>query len=182
MAYSLTLPLAERMIAKMDKEGQMEQEQETRLYLMVLELQQKYKEALDVIEGPLGQKLEATTAFLDYIVNTKLTYLKKLDHWDQVNGLSKDILQKNPDQWNVYLDYITSIFRLVDDSENVKKNLPENVDKSVADAVNFISFQKENNSMCRGPFLAQIELHSRLLARRDKDAKIGNFAFQRFKI
>lgn len=39
MAQAVTLPLAERMVAKMEKEKKMEQEQETLLYLMVLELQ-----------------------------------------------------------------------------------------------------------------------------------------------
>ena len=35
----LLLPLAERMISKMEADGKMEQEQETHLYIMVLELQ-----------------------------------------------------------------------------------------------------------------------------------------------
>ena len=169
-ANEVILPLAERMISKMNKEGKMEQEQETRLYLMVLEMQQKYKEALAILEGPLGLRLESTTSFLDFIINTKLNYHKKLENWDQVNLLAKDILQRNPDQWNVYLDYITAVFRMVDQEKN---DWPENVDSCVRDAVNFITFQKEHNSRCRGPFLAQIELHSRLLARRDKDASAG---------
>ena len=118
----------------------------------------------------MGKKLESTTSFLDYIVTAKLNYQKKLEHWDKVNILAKVILQKNPDQWNVYLDYITSILRMVDD---VSGNFPENVDSSVEEAVNFITFQKDTNTKCRGPFLAQIELHSRLLARRDKDAKLS---------
>ena len=42
------MPLAERMIAKIEKDGKMDQEQETRLYLMVLEMQQKYSQALGV--------------------------------------------------------------------------------------------------------------------------------------
>ena len=104
----IMLPLAERMISKMEKEGKMEQEQETRLYLMVLEMQQKYKEALQVLQGSLGQKLASTTSFMNFVANAKLMYQKKLDHWDQVNVLAKDILQKCPDQWDVYLDYITS--------------------------------------------------------------------------
>ena len=157
----------------------MEQEQETRLYLMVLEMQQKYKEALEILEGPLGQKLESTTSFLDFIINTKLNYHKKLEDWDQVNLLSKDILQRHPDQWNVYLEYITAVFRMVDQDTN---NWPENVDSCVPDAVNFITFQKENHPKCRGPFLSQIELHSRLLARRDKDATLSMLTFFFFNI
>ena len=39
MAASVTLPLAERMIAVMEKDKKIKQEQETRLFLMVLELQ-----------------------------------------------------------------------------------------------------------------------------------------------
>ena len=157
----------------------MEQEQETRLYLMVLEMQQKYKEALEILEGPLGQKLESTTSFLDFIINTKLNYHKKLEAWDQVNLLSKDILQRHPDQWNVYLEYITAVFRMVDQDT---KNWPESVDSCVPDAVNFITFQKENHPKCRGPFLSQIELHSRLLARRDKDATLSMLTFFFFNI
>lgn len=167
-ANSIILPLAERMIAKMHKEGKMDQEQECRLYLMVLEMQQKYKEALEILHGPLGQALENTTSFLYYPITSKLTYQKKLENWGHVNLLAKDILQKYPDQWDVYLDYITSIFRLVDAANS---DLPENVDSSVQEAVSFITFQKDNNSKCRGPYLAQIELHSRLLARRDANAK-----------
>ena len=168
------LPLAERMISKMHQEGKMEQEQETRLYLMVLEMQQKYRDALDILEGPLGQKLESTTSFLDFTINTKINYRKKLENWDHVNLLAKEILLKSPDQWNIYLDYITSVFRLVDDDS---KDWPENVDSCVRDAVNFITFQKENNPKCRGPFLAQIELHSRLLARRNAEATQGVYSF-----
>lgn len=88
------LQLAERMIAKMEKEGKMEQEQETQLYLMVLEQQQKFKEALDVLESPLGIKLEETTSFVDLVPTRKLEYLKKLDLWGRVNVLSKQILAK----------------------------------------------------------------------------------------
>jgi len=169
-ANAVILPLAERMIAKIEKDGKIDQEQETRLYLMVLEMQQKYSQALGVLEGTLGQKLESTTSFLNFIINSKLNYQKKLEHWDQVNILAKDILHKNPDQWIVYLDYITSILRLVDIAD---PNVAECVDSTVPQAVNFITYQKDTNPKCRGPYLAQIELHSRLLARREKDVHIS---------
>ena len=104
-------------------------------------------------------------------MNSKLNYQKKLGHWDQVNLLAKQILQYSPDQWNVYLDYITSALHLAD-SEN--ENLPETVNATVNEATNFITRQQEENSKCRGPYLAKIELQSRLLAKRDKDVKIGN--------
>ena len=46
----------------------------------------------------------------------------------------------------------------------------ETVDKGIEDAVTFITFQQDNNPRCRGPFLAQMELQSRLIARRDPKA------------
>ena len=46
----------------------------------------------------------------------------------------------------------------------------EIVDTGLQDAVNFITLQQEKNSKCRGPFLAHMELQSRLIARRDPNA------------
>ena len=123
-----------------------------------------------VIEGPLGQRLESTTSFLDFIVNSKLNYQKKLEKWDKVNLLAKEILLKSPDQWNVYLDYITSALRLADAGHEA---VEETVDATVSEAEKFICMQEEKNPKCRGPFLAQIELRSRLIARRDKDVKLS---------
>ena len=105
LAVNMLLPLAQRMIEKMIKDGKMGlggQEQETQLYLMVLELQQKYREALDVLDGDLGKALDATTAFLNYINTKRLEYLKKLGLWDQVNILTKKLLERDPDQWTFY--------------------------------------------------------------------------------
>ena len=42
LSASVTLPLAERMITLMEKDKKIKQEQETRLYLLVLELQVRY--------------------------------------------------------------------------------------------------------------------------------------------
>ena len=44
------------------------------------------------------------------------------------------------------------------------------VDTGLEDAVNFITLQQDKNSKCRGPFLAQMGLQSRLIARRDPNA------------
>ncbi len=91
---AIMLQLAERMIDKMAKEKKVEQEQETQLYLMVLELQHKFREALGVLEGPLGRKLEETSSFVNLVPSRKLEYLKKLEMWRGVNALSKQMLLK----------------------------------------------------------------------------------------
>ena len=126
IALNMLLPLAERMIAKMAKEKKMDQEQETHLYLLVLELQRKFKDALEVLEGPIGSQLEEKTSYWELVNTKKLDYLKKLEKWHLVNSLAKKILQHTPDQWNVYLDYITSVFHVIDDeNSNKSKQIKE---------------------------------------------------------
>ena len=120
------------MIDKMNKDGKIGQEQETQLYLLVLELQHNFSKALDVIEGPLGAKLEENSPFVDLVPSKKLEYLRRLELWPRVNVLSKSMLQKSPDQWDVYLDYVTSIFRIIDAKEEVSvESEDDGVDRSV---------------------------------------------------
>ena len=88
------LPLAERKISMYKEQGKMKQEQETHLYLMVLEMQHKFKEALAVLDEPLGQKLEKETTFVDFVETKRLEYMKKLEMWAKVNALAKKMLKK----------------------------------------------------------------------------------------
>ena len=93
-AEKVMLPLAEKMIAKLEKEGKVDQEQETQLYLMVLEMQYKFKEALDVLEGDLGKRLAEQTPFVNFVENKRLNYMQKLEMWGQVNILTKNMLKE----------------------------------------------------------------------------------------
>ena len=52
----MLLPLAERMIEKFIKDEKIEAEAEVTVYLLVLEMQKKYKKALEVINGKLGEE------------------------------------------------------------------------------------------------------------------------------
>ena len=81
LTKNMLLPLAERMIAKMAKEKKMEQEQETHLYLMVLELQKKFQEALNILDGPVGKQLEDKTSYWELCNTKKIDYLKKLQKY-----------------------------------------------------------------------------------------------------
>ena len=132
-------------------------------------MQQKYKESLDVLDGDLGKKLDETTSFLNLVNTKRLDYLKKLGKWQQVNLLIKSMLVKDPDQWNFYQDYITSVFHILDDNLETFNG----VDQSIDDAFSFILAQKKANDKCRGPSLAQLELSSRLVARRDPKSSDG---------
>lgn len=123
LSINMLLPLAERMVAKMAKEKKMEQEQETHLYLMILELQRKFKEALEVLDGPIGEQLKEQTSYWELFNTKKIDYLKKLEKWTSVNSLAKEMLQQTPDQWNVYLDYITSVFHILDNQKGDKDGI-----------------------------------------------------------
>ena len=49
----------------------------------------------------------------------------------------------------------------------------EEVDSGIDDIVAFINLRKSENAKCRGPMLALIELHSRLVARRQPTSSDG---------
>jgi hypothetical protein len=83
----------------------------------------------------------------------------------------------SPDQWNVYLDYVTSVFRLIDADKLASDGIVDDpdVDWTVEAARKFIVSQQQKNEKCRGPRLAELELQCRLLARRDEAAKESEF-------
>ncbi len=78
----------------------------------------------------------------------------------------------SPDQWSVYLDYITSLFKLIDeqrssDSHNNCHDAGDIAGSSVSEARTF--FNQLKKPTVRGPYLAEIELKCRMLARREDD-------------
>lgn len=84
---TLLLSLAERMMDKLITDNKLEAEQEVQLYIMILELQQKFDRILALLDGPLGAKLVCNN-----LPQTKLNYCIKLKRWKEVNLLCKQIL------------------------------------------------------------------------------------------
>lgn len=84
---SLLLSLAERMIDKLINDNKLDAEQEAQLYIMVLELQNKYEEILNVFNGAIGNKL--LNGSLQY---NRLPYLIKLNNWHDINLQCKKML------------------------------------------------------------------------------------------
>lgn len=84
---TVLLSLAERMFDKFIEENKVEAEQEVQLYLMILDLQGKYEEALRTLSGPLGLRLICGS-----MVYHKLPFLIKSKEWEVVNIKCKDIL------------------------------------------------------------------------------------------
>ena len=73
------------------------------------------------------------------------------------------------DHWNLYMDYITSVFRLTDAG---------NSDITVKTALDFVDEQQQKFPKNRGPFLAQIEVQTRLLARSGSSDGSGELEHQ----
>ncbi|KAF0046069.1 hypothetical protein F2P81_002598 [Scophthalmus maximus] len=171
LAQTMFLPLAERMVEKMVKEEKIEAEAEVQLYFMILERLGKCVEALEVIRGPLGEKL---TSELQSRENKCMMLYQRLQQWPECNALAHKLLLKNPDDWQFYPSYFDSLFHLIDQSwiqPEEGDHCPEGeVHHTVAEVVRFVEERikgedgKESHSL-RGPYLARLELMHRLRKR-----------------
>ncbi|XP_018335486.1 phagocyte signaling-impaired protein isoform X2 [Agrilus planipennis] len=172
------LSLAERMMDKQKTEDKLEAEPEVQLYLIILELQEKYEEALAVLESPLGTMLTCSPPTM-----YKLPYLIKMKRWRGVNLFCKNILTESMDRWDVWKEYINSVFQLMSSKPHVNNHMDENiktensagngenefysVDDTPEKAHEFICSIVENGAdngyLLRGPYLARFELCSHLI-------------------
>ncbi|KAH9503147.1 N-alpha-acetyltransferase 25, NatB auxiliary subunit [Bulinus truncatus] len=180
LGKTMFLPLAEKMIKKYIQEGKIEAEAEIHLYLIVLELQQNWTEALEVLEGPLG-------AFLGNELHSKEIRLAnvctKLSKWDRVSCIYKQLLNRMPDNWDFWLKYQEAGFHLVtegyaqinnESSDEICKVLP---DATVEAMENFIGEKinaMQNDVLMRGPYLAEIEFLKQLHIRKLNTASLNN--------
>lgn len=165
----ILLSLAQRMVDNFISENKMEAEQEARLYIMILELQEKWKDILNFIEGPLySQLVPRSTA------QASIPYLKKLGHWRRLNLLCKDLLWDNQDRWDYYLPYFDSVFHLM---SNTEADVESGADDSAEKCHEFICQLVESMSsgrILRGPYLARLELWKRLSVDGDPTALLGS--------
>uniref|UniRef100_A0A4W4FDS0 N-alpha-acetyltransferase 25, NatB auxiliary subunit n=1 Tax=Electrophorus electricus TaxID=8005 RepID=A0A4W4FDS0_ELEEL len=175
LSHTMFLPLAERMVEKMVKEEKIEAEAEVQLYFMILERLGKYAEALEVVRGQLGEKL---TSELQSRENKCMFLYGRLEQWPECNALSRKLLLKNPDDWQFYLSYFDSLFNLIDQSwtppEEGNHSAEGEVHCSVAQAIGFVeerlaSEEVKETRPLRGPYLARLELISRLRQRGSPD-------------
>ncbi|KAM4827335.1 N-alpha-acetyltransferase 25, NatB auxiliary subunit isoform 3-T3 [Thomomys bottae] len=191
LSKTMFLPLAERMVEKMVKEDKIEAEAEVELYYMILERLGKYQEALDVIRGKLGEKL---TSEIQSRENKCMAMYKKLSRWPECNALSRRLLLKNSDDWQFYLTYFDSVFRLIEESwtppAEGEHSLEGEVHYSAEEAVKFIedriTEESRGSRHLRGPHLAKLELIRRLRSQGCNDEyKLGDpeeLMFQYFKM
>ncbi|XP_049535550.1 phagocyte signaling-impaired protein [Anopheles darlingi] len=153
----LLLTLAQRMVDKFIVENKLETAQEAQLYLQILQEQSKYREAYDFLNGALCQKLYPGAP-----VFVRIELLKKLDKWDELNRLLKELLLQEQDRWDFYQEYIASTFRLIEAGEK-----PEGADYSVEMCHEFLcDIIEAQPKKFRGPYLARLELNRRMIEKR----------------
>ncbi|KAI2660234.1 N-alpha-acetyltransferase 25, NatB auxiliary subunit [Labeo rohita] len=177
LSQTMFLPLAERMVEKMVKEEKIEAEAEVQLYFMILERLGKYVEALEVVQGPLGEKL---TSELQSRENKCMMLYRRLERWPECNALSCKLLLKNPDDWQFYLLYFDSLFHLIDQSwtppQEGAHSAEGEVRASVSQAISFMedriaTEEAKESKHLRGPYLARLELIRRLRERSCPEAQ-----------
>lgn len=162
LAKSLQLPLAEKMVKKLVDENKIEAEQEVQLYLMILEMQDKLEDALAVVEGPLGEKLQS------YIVvpGKKVELLMKMECWEKANVEIKKMLQDDMDNWSLYLNLFKTVFNNPTSKLSSETIVSETVTNKIDDCVVFlVEIQKKNKNAehhLRGPYLAIMEFFIQL--------------------
>ncbi|XP_065334806.1 N-alpha-acetyltransferase 25, NatB auxiliary subunit isoform X1 [Cloeon dipterum] len=171
MARSVVLPLAERMVVKMIEQGKVEAEQEVQLYLMILEMQDKIKEALDVLNGPLGEKIVSN---LGLVHTKKAALLARLDRWKEAHMMYKKLLREDLDRWNYYQEYFKTSMKLWNKVESERTSeaehsreqtdklwhIPDVCPKEIAEFLQLLADinLEQGSKMFRAPFLAKLEL------------------------
>ncbi|CAG8496188.1 3550_t:CDS:10 [Funneliformis mosseae] len=168
---SIFMTLAERMMLKAVQEGRLKLTEEVHLYLIVLLTQNKTKEALEVLEGDLGQICKHDTE-IKYIRNDLLL---KTSNWSKAIEISKlSLTETNIDDWGAYLTYLESQFHLIKSSEKDENGEILNKATILDDARELLrSLQEKGGSSSdvkRGPFLAELELEYRVISEL-KDCK-----------
>ncbi|KAG7208761.1 hypothetical protein KM043_014956 [Ampulex compressa] len=139
LAKGVILPLAERMVLKLVKEGKLEAEQEVQLYLMILELQDKNEEMLNVLSGPLASHLSS-------LPQRKAALLLKLERFPEAVSVYTELIKDNIDNWAYYKDYLSAALKY----------------QKPADCMDFINkIMSTSERKARAPYLAKFELLKR---------------------
>lgn len=149
-------------------EDKMEAEQETRLYIMILELQEKWSDIINFLDSPRYSQIVPGS-----MPQALIPYLKKVGDWKRLNILCKDLLyHENADRWDYYMPYFDSVFELMkaehseSNAESTADDTPEKCHEFLCQLVESMSLGK----LIRGPYLARLELWRRLSEDKSLDA------------
>ncbi|KAI8384685.1 N-acetyltransferase B complex non catalytic subunit-domain-containing protein [Radiomyces spectabilis] len=158
---SLSYTLAERMMAKAQEDGRLEEVEHLRLFLLIYLDQQRYDQALALLDTPLGQKSLRDPE----VRQIRSELLLKTKKWEDVLETSQRALsEENSDDWISWLAYFDAVNGLLDQ---------ESSEEILEKAVEMIGRLKETALKAavlkRGPFLAELEWDHRLNKRQNRD-------------
>jgi N-terminal acetyltransferase B complex non-catalytic subunit len=157
------------MVDNFITENKMEAEQEAHLYIMILELQEKWEDILKFIESPLySQLVPGSTA------QACIPYLKKLGQWRRLNLLCKELLWDNQDRWDYYVPYFDSVFHLIKENDCNGESTADDTAEKCHEFICQIVESMNCGRTLRGPYLARLELWKRLAKDGDPTALLGS--------
>ncbi|KAJ8312970.1 hypothetical protein KUTeg_010343 [Tegillarca granosa] len=160
LAKTMFLPLAERMTQKFINDGKVNAEAEVQLYLIVLELLQKWEEALELVLGSLGEKFNSEINFRELKTAELCT---KLERWPETNAAYKKLLKNYPDHWDYWQNYISSCLKCAENGVEPVNDSSEPVDVDYNETMAAAFIEEcvkscESGRPLRGPYLARMEL------------------------
>ncbi|KAF2354373.1 N-acetyltransferase B complex non-catalytic subunit [Trinorchestia longiramus] len=152
----LCLTLAERMVEKFFKEGKLEAEAEVLAYLYILELQNKYIDALDILDSDLKEKI--TQQPTNFIPLKRINYHFALQQWRQAHVICKELIELQRDNWQHYESFCYSLLKLYENSSPTDKDM-----SVLEEGVSFLRDNLEDteckhDTKYRAPYLALLEL------------------------
>lgn len=148
----MSYTLAERMMAKAHEENRLEEVEHMRLYLLILLDQKKHKEALALLDGPLGQKSLRDPE----VRQIRMELLLANEKWEQVLESAEQALRtENADDWISWQAYFDAVQALLPNDSSL-------ADKAYTLVADLKKAALEASVLKRGPFLAELELDFRL--------------------
>lgn len=165
----ILLSLAQRMVGNFITENKIEAEQEARIYIMILELQEKWEDILKFIESPLYTQLVPGS-----VAQASIPYLTKLGHWKRLNLICKELLWENIDRWDYYQSYFDSVFHLMKETEEDPESAVDNTAEKCHEFICQLVESMSSGRNLRGPYLARLELWKRLAVNGDPTSLLGS--------
>ena len=164
----MSLTLADRMLSRCVEEKRFETVEELKFYLSVLEMQEKYQEALEFLEGEWGQKMKMEME-RDKL---KLSLMAKLHLWDRLCTEGLEIWRKYPDDFECFEYALDAAEKHTDSSTRMME-----VQATAKDLCD-MELTTESKYQRRGPFIALME-HATVIKSCEK---LVNAIEQYFKI
>ncbi|ORX46386.1 hypothetical protein BCR36DRAFT_585202 [Piromyces finnis] len=161
---ALITKLAEQMILKAIEKDFIIDYEGLFMYLTILIDQERYKEALDILNGDLGSKcikIETERNRLNIELN------RKTKQWEQLIKVCQDIIENNDhDNFTCFYNIIDALFILIEENVLAIDYLNNETFINVYDWIKKIQEEELKNGISkikRAPFIAEIELEKKII-------------------